>query len=87
MNNSQTREQSMTIFITKLSPIISPNGLNRDLEMSLNENYKMFDDVACQGLMFHKKCPCESTKIIHNSKKIMSSLNGRLLIWSPDIHM
>ncbi|KAK9162836.1 hypothetical protein Syun_003738 [Stephania yunnanensis] len=55
--------------------------------MSLNENYKLFDDVACQGLMFHQKCPCESTKIIHNSQKIMSSLNGRLLIWSPDIHM
>lgn len=87
MNNTQVSKQKSQLIINKFSPIIRPCNFYLFIKLSKNQFYKTLNTISYLCIRLKHVNPNSSTKVIHESKKILITIPTNNSIETPNITM
>ena len=86
MKNAMRMENRLKLLAKKLTIIITVNGFNKNVKLSLNHMKKNGENTG-NIIFVVKKCPSSSTEIIYQGEKEPCTSESWNFIGAPNIHV
>ena len=80
-------ENRLKLLAKKLTTIITVNGFNTNVKLSLNHMKNNGEDMGNIGFVVEKECPSSSPEIIYHGKKEPCTCESWNFVGAPNIHV
>ena len=87
MQKTLSAKESVAGRLNELCTIICPNHRNLGIKLSSHHVQKILNSYIYLSLILQQLSPCVPCKVIHNSEKILSSIDVCCFVCPLQVHM